>query len=104
MTASRRRRGRDSELAVAAWLRDHGYPHAEPTSASAAGCDLTGVPWAVEIKARRTLDLPGWMRQATRNADTLSPLLIVRGNGQGVQSIGEWAAIQPLSIWLDGER
>lgn len=108
-TRGRQRRGRQSEIALAAWLRVNGFPYAEPTSASARGVDLTGTPGiSVEVKARRELSLMAWLRQARRNAGKQLPLLIVRNDGQGIDRIGEWAAVMTLQdfveLWFDDER
>lgn len=101
MSGARRVRGRESERALAAWLRTNGWPDAAPVAAFAAGPDITGTgPWAIEVKARTRLDLPGWLRQAARQApDGARPLLVVRLNGQGTSDPGQWAAIQTLDQW-----
>ncbi len=100
MTDSRRRRGRDTERALAAWLNAHGFPDAAPVEAFTAGPDITGTPgWAIEVKARTRLDLAAWLKQAHRQAAGARPLLVVRLNGQGTTDPGGWAAIQTLNQW-----
>jgi hypothetical protein len=94
---SAKRRGSESQRAVADYLRDHGWPYATPTGAGEAGPDIHNTPGvAVEVKGRKELRLPQWLRQAQRNADGEIPLLVSRGNGQGPSNVAEWAAIMPL--------
>jgi Holliday junction resolvase len=102
---TRRQRGRDTERALAEWLRRNGYPNAAPCEPFAPGPDILHTPGlAIEVKARARLDLPAWMRQATRQADrATTPLLVVRLNGQGTSDPGKWAAITTLSELLTGE-
>lgn len=92
-TNYRRRRGRETELAVAGYLRANGFPYAEPAGAFANGADITGTPGVdFEIKARRDLSLPAWLRQAAGHGNGL-PALIVRPDGAGLATIDRWAAI-----------
>lgn len=96
MTQSRKRRGRESEIAVAAHLAKTIWPYAEPTGSGTPGRDVTSTPGAdIEVKARRALDLMAWLRQAARHGDGL-PILIVRPDGMGEASVGQWAAILTL--------
>ena len=101
MTNSRKRRGRDSELILARWLNDHGYPGVEANQPGRSGVDILGIPGLdIEVKARRNLDLPAWLRQATRNS-TGTPLLVTRLNGQGPADVGAWPAITTLNTFLN---
>jgi hypothetical protein len=99
---TRRGRGRDSELRLAEWLQQHGYPDAAANQPGRPGPDLLHTPGlAIEVKARARLDLPAWLRQADRQtAPGLLPLLVVRSPGQGPGDIGAWAAIQRLDQWI----
>ena len=100
--SSRKARGRETERIVADYLRPRGWPYVEPVGAGRPGADLTGTPsLAVEVKARRALDLGAWLRQAARNADTRLPILVVRGDGQGPATVHEWAAILTLEHLTD---
>ena len=55
----------------------------------------------MEIKARTRLSLPEAMRQARKHAGQhLLPVLIVRLNGQGPASIGDWPVILHHSDFL----
>jgi hypothetical protein len=90
---SRQRRGRDTERAVAEYLRDVlGWPDATACDCYAPGPDITGVPWSVEIKARSRLDIAAGLRQAEEQNPALPPLLIVRPNG-APNDPGTWWAI-----------
>ena len=94
MSNSRVARGRASEKHVADYWRQHGFPYCEPVGAFRPGADLTGTPGiSVEVKARAGLSLPAWMRQAEQAAEHCLPILIVRNNGQGPASIGNWSAV-----------
>lgn len=95
MTAYRKRRGRESEIAVAAHLAAI-WPFAEPAGSGTPGRDITGTPGVqIEVKARRDLALPAWLRQAARHGQDL-PILIVRPDGMGTERVGSWAAVLTL--------
>jgi Holliday junction resolvase len=99
MTDSRKRRGRATELIVAEYLREHGFPHAEAVGSGAAGVDIKGVVgWAIEVKARKGFDPLAWMRQAKTRPGT--PAVIVRCNGQGEASVGDWIVMVRLDDWV----
>lgn len=97
---TRKARGRRSEQLVAAELQAL-WPHAHPVGAGAPGRDIHQTPGvAVEVKSRRSLDLPGWLRQAHRNAGPDLPVLVVRPDGMGETSVPEWAAVLTLAALL----
>ncbi len=77
--------------------------HAQAQAPFAPGPDLTGTPGlAIEVKARRGLDLRGWIRQARRQADSAAvPLLVIRMDGMGPADVGEWVACLPLDDFLE---
>lgn len=99
MSDHRKRRGRASEHIVAAYLRENGWPYAEPVGASRPGTDVTGTPgidW--EVKARRGLDLPALIRQlGARETETGLSVGVLRLNGQGPASIDSWPAVVRLA-------
>lgn len=101
VTSSRVARGRRSEEAVAGWLRSSGWARAERTPAGLPGADVRGTPGlSFEVKARTGLDLPGWLRQAGSAGRTGAgelPVLVVRSNGQGEATVGQWAAVLTLA-------
>ena len=93
---SRKQRGHDSERYVAQWLGTHGWPWAEPVGAGRGGSDVTGVPGLViEVKARRGLDLTGWLRQHAASNGGL-PCVVVRPDGYGPEKIAGWPVIVRL--------
>jgi hypothetical protein len=92
--ASRKRRGAEAQAVWAAYMRDNGWPHATDAGAGRAGVDILNVEEAaIEVRARRGLDLPGWLRQAVSNADGRLPVLVVRGDGQGPAMVDRWAFV-----------
>lgn len=95
---SRKQRGRQSEALVAEYLHPV-FPYAERVPASLPGKDVLHTPgWAIEVKARRGLDLPGWLKQASARADVglEIPVLVVRPDGFGPERIDQWAAVLTL--------
>lgn len=102
-TQSRKRRGRDTELLVARYLAENGWPYAMPTGAGASGRDITGTPGlAWEVKARTGFDPMANLRQAIHNAGDDMPLVLLRPNGQGPASVGIWPVFTTLTnaLWL----
>lgn len=100
MTTARKRRGRESEHLVAARMRAL-WPLAEAVGSGAPGVDVKHTPgYAVEVKARGGLDLPAWMRQARKNAGNDCPVLVIRLNGQGPATIGDWPVVLTLDDFL----
>ena len=99
---SRKQRGRQSEALVAEFLRPV-FPNAQRVPASLPGQDVLGTPgWAIEVKARRGLDLPGWLKQAhTRSIGLDVPVLVVRPDGFGPERIEQWAAVVTLETLRD---
>jgi len=94
---SRKHRGYASQRLVAEWFQANGFPFAESTGAGRSGVDVTGMPGvALEIKARRELNLTGFLKQAVSQREHGLPAAIVRPDGFGPARIGEWAAILTL--------
>lgn len=102
MTNARRRRGRETELIFAQYLKTQGWLFAEATSSSAAGTDITGVvgvDW--ELKAKKDFDpVSAIKQQAKRIKDGVIPVAVLRQNGQGEKDIENWAAVVPLNVML----
>lgn len=98
MSQYRKHRGYASQRILAAYLRENGFPFAEPVGAGRSGTDITGtigIDW--EVKARAKFDPKGTMDQlADRQADDL-PIAVLRLNGQGEASVGNWCAILTLA-------
>lgn len=93
MSQHRKHRGYASQRIVADFLRQHGYPFAESAGAGRPGTDITGVPFDVEVKARRGFDPKAALSQLSRRASLSLGFAVLRLNGQGKESIGDWAAI-----------
>lgn len=88
---TRKDRGHETETTAAAWFAANGFPFALPVGSGRAGRDLTGMPGlSVEIKARRDLNLPTWLRQAAAAAGKDLPMLIHRPDGFGPATIALW--------------
>lgn len=95
---SRKHRGYATQSILARWFQRSGWPYAESVGAGRAGADITGMPGiAVEAKARRGLNLTGWLKQATGERRHGLPILIVRPDGYGEAKVGEWPAIMTLA-------
>lgn len=91
--ATRTARARATESIVAERLR-HLYPLAARVPASLPGRDILGTPGlAVEVKARRDLDLTGWLAQAKRNAGTDLPVVVIRPDGYGPERVDFWPVV-----------
>lgn len=102
MASSRVRRGRESEQIVADYLASHGWPAARRIPASLPGRDILDTEGiAVEVKARRGLDLPAWLRQASKNVHDDHPLLVIRPDGFGPASVHLWAATMPFECAVE---
>jgi hypothetical protein len=93
--SARRRRGAQTQAAVAAWFAGNGWPYAESTGSSRMGVDVTGLPGiAVEVKARRDLNLTAWLRQAAGRPGVAC--VVHRPDGMGVARVAEW----PVTLTL----
>jgi hypothetical protein len=107
MSQHRKHRGHATQRIVAEYLREHGWPFAEPTGAGRQGTDVTGVPGIdVEVKARRDLDLTGTLRQqAERTNDGTVCIAVIRPDGYGPARIAEWPVLMTFSqaVQLLGE-
>ena len=99
---SRKQRGSESQTIVARWFAAHGWPFAEPVGAGRPGSDVTGMPGLlIEVKARRQLDLTGWLRQHMPSGIPVPdfgslPFLVVRPDGYGPEKIFNWPVVMRL--------
>lgn len=100
MSQHRKHRGYASQRIVADYLREHGWPYAEPVGAGRPGSDVTGIVGVdVEVKARRGLDLTGTIRQqADRAAEGVIPIAVIRPDGYGPARVHEWPVFMPLTV------
>ena len=94
--STRRQRGNDTVNWAAAWFNENGWSHAEAVGAGRNGKDILGMPGlAPEVKARRALNLTGWLLQAGKVAGV--PFVIHRPDGYGREKIARW----PVTMRLD---
>lgn len=95
MSQHRKHRGYESQRIVADYLRNAGWPYAEPTGAGRQGSDIIGVlDIDVEVKARRGFDPLATMRQQQeREHSGVLPFSVLRMDGQGAASIHEWPVV-----------
>ena len=107
------RRSRDigtaAETAVVAYLRTHGWPHAERRALRGAhdAGDITGTPgicW--EVKGGRAAEDAGdglidqWVHETAREtliAGASWGVLVLKRRGAGTAGVGRWWAIVPVS-------
>ncbi len=98
----RKHRGYATQRIVANYLREHGWPFAEPQGAGRQGSDITGTPaldW--EIKARRGFSPTEAMKQsANRAKEGVVPIVVLRPDGWGEAKIADFPAIVPLSVMV----
>lgn len=84
MTQHRKHRGYRTQKVVAEYLKERGWPFAEPTGAGRQGADVLGMlDVAIEVKARSDLNPLAWVKQAESSADGRLPVVAFRCNGQG---------------------
>lgn len=96
-SASRKARSRETERTAAARLREL-YPAAVAVPSALSGVDVLNTPGlAVEVKARRDLNLPAWLRQADKRQGQGLPVVIHRPDGYGPESVGVW----PVTMTFD---
>ena len=93
-----KRLGTAFEVAVVAFLNEHGYPHAERRALAGANDrgDIAGTPYVWECKNLKTLDLAGGIdetKQEIANANALFGFLIVKRRRK---STGEAYAVMTL--------
>jgi len=97
-----RARGLDLQNALAAWLRVHGWPHAESAGSGRNGTDVTGTPGIVwENKTAREFSPLAFVRQAKVSAQIagghrLVPVVVYWPVGVGDTRADFTLAIVPL--------
>ena len=92
---SRRQRGRESEKCVADYLVRHGFETAHVTSMAASGSDVLGIDGIdFEVKARSGFPVSETLAQLKRRrSETGLGVAVMRMNGQGEKSVGDWVAV-----------
>jgi hypothetical protein len=102
-TNSRKHRGYKSQKIVANYLVANGWPYAESTGAGRSGTDVTGtigIDW--EVKARTGFNPSAAIKQLKdRHNGKDLPVAVLRLNGQGEATIGEWPVILRLEDFVN---
>jgi hypothetical protein len=100
---SRKHRGYKSQKIVANYLAANGWPYAESTGAGRSGTDVTGtigIDW--EVKARKDFNPSAAIKQLKeRHNGKDLPVAVLRLNGQGEASIGEWPVMLRLEDFVN---
>ena len=95
---SRKHRGYRSQKVLANYLVDNGFPFAESTGAGRSGTDVTGtigIDW--EVKARTGFNPAAAIAQLKdRENDKDLGVVVLRLNGQGEKSVGDWVCLLRL--------
>jgi hypothetical protein len=98
MTNARKSRGMATQQIVCDDLRSSLWPWCVSTGAGLPGADLQNTPGvSVEIKARREIDIIGWLRQA-RSRPGLT-VVIFRPDGYGPATLDEWPVVHRYGQW-----
>lgn len=95
---SRKHRGYKSQDILAEKLVSEGWPYAKSTGAGRSGTDVTGtigIDW--EVKARKDFNPSAAIKQLKERSDGVTlPIAVLRLNGQGPASVGDWPAVLRL--------
>jgi hypothetical protein len=99
----RKHRGYKSQDILATYLSTNGFPYALSAGAGRSGTDVTGtlgIDW--EVKARRGFSPADTMKQLKeRHNGKDLPVAVLRLNGQGEASIGDWVAMLRLEDFVN---
>ena len=100
---ARKHRGYASQKIVADYLAANGFPYAESTGAGRSGTDVTGVVGHdIEVKARRGFNPAAAMKQqAERAAFGVIAWAVLRLDGQGPATIGDWPVILRFEQFIE---
>lgn len=99
--ASRKARSRETEQVVADRLKEV-FPDAQRVPASLPGSDILHVPgFDIEVKARRDLNLTGWLKQATARAGEDMPVVVHRPDGYGPSKVDQWPVTMPMWVFIE---
>jgi len=95
MTSSRRR-GAATQVAVAAYLAEHGWPFACDIGAGRGGADILNTPGlSIEVKARADFNPVAWIREAATRKGV--PMCVHRPRGVGLTTVAQW----PVTLRLE---
>lgn len=99
--ASRKARGAETQKLVAEYMKVHGWPFATDIGAGRNGSDILNTPGLkIEVKARRDLDLTGFLRQASSAPGLGVSSVVVRPDGYGPAKIADWPVILRFEDWI----
>ena len=90
----RKHRGYRTQRVIAEWLQQW-YPYALPVASGNNGSDITGIPYAIEVKARSDFSPLAWIKQAESNKGDKLSFVVSRCNGQG-ENAEEYLAFMRL--------
>lgn len=79
---SRRLRGRRTEHVVASYFQER-WGSATVVNSGAAGSDVLGTPFDIEVKARASFQPKAWIDQQKKRNDGRLKFVVMRCNGQG---------------------
>jgi hypothetical protein len=95
---SRKHRGYRSQKVLAEFLAVNGFPYAESTGAGRSGSDVTGtvgIDW--EVKARTGFNPAAAIAQLKDRSNNKDlGVVVLRLNGQGEKSVGDWVCLLRL--------
>lgn len=111
MTNTAKARGTNAESAVVTYLQGRGWPHAE-RRALAGGKDkgdvagIYGIAGTVviEVKARKALAVPAWLREAADeriNAGAAVGLVVSKPVGVGATRVQDWHCHMTVATMCD---
>lgn len=98
---SRKQRGYDTQKLFAEYIRTT-FPYAEPTGAGRQGRDILSTPgvW-FELKARTGFEPKAALRQIEEGKpEDEVGIAVLRLNGQGPKSIGDWVALTNVDTMM----
>ncbi len=102
--ARSRRKGKAAEQAVVRWLKAKGFQARRYLAGDGyqPGDIDSNVGATIEVKNRQTYAIGEWLRQLDNEAPAdKTAVLLVKPNGVGMESVGEWWAIMPADRWLE---
>jgi len=98
MSQHRRARGRKTERLVCDYFIEQGFPNATIGGSGESGSDIRGLPFDVEIKARKGVDFKATIAQQKKRSDGMG-IAVFRLNGQG-EDVGSYMAAMPMDLMV----
>lgn len=105
MSTPSKRKGDAHERAIAEYLVEQGWRHAERRKAGSTidKGDLYGIlGCVVEAKNEKRIDLAGYMKELEvemRNAKATTGAAIVKK--RGTMNVADYYAVMPVSVWVE---